>query len=104
MHKKCKNCGEGFDSPYPQQRHCDRRCADQYKRKPDGYYSVYYLPLENYCGVTNRVKIRMHEHARDGRFTDGFKVLCCFKTRKEAMYHEALFQSTLAMEGLSELY
>ena len=69
--------------------------------RKDGYFSVYYLPEENYCGTTSQVERRMYEHDREGKNIDGWKVLYCSEDRKDAYYHEALFQSTLAMEGLN---
>ena len=69
--------------------------------KKSGFYYVYYLPNEHYCGITNSLVLRMIDHRKTGKNTEDYKVLYTSKDKKNACYHEALFQSTLAMEGLA---
>jgi hypothetical protein len=71
------------------------------KVKKDGYYYVYYLPEEHYCGITNSLVNRMIDHRKKGKNTDNYRILYSSKDKKDACYHEALFQSTLAIEGLA---
>ncbi len=71
------------------------------KIKKDGCYYVYYLPQEHYCGITNSLVSRMIDHRKKGKNTDNYRVLYYSKDKKDACYHEALFQSTLAIEGLA---
>ena len=56
----------------------------------DGFYSVYYLPEENYVGQTNCMRVRMNDHrSKHGRYTKDVEVLAKFETRKEALAFEA---------------
>lgn len=64
------------------------------------HYVVYYLPKEHYCGITNNPVFRMHDHKKNGKDTTDWMVLFTAESRKTAAYYEALFQSTLAIEGL----
>lgn len=71
------------------------------KIKKDGCYYVYYLPEEHYCGRTNCLVSRMIDHRKKGKNTNNYRVLYSSKDKKDACYHEALFQSVLAIEGLA---
>lgn len=71
------------------------------KIKKDGCYYVYYLPQEHYCGITNSLISRMIDHRKKGKNTNDYRVLYSSENKKDACYHEALFQSTLAIEGLA---
>ena len=65
-------------------------------------YYVYYIPSVHYCGVTNHLSVRMSQHKTvEGIDTEGWRVLYASKDPKEAAYHEALFQSVLAIEGVN---
>ena len=64
------------------------------------HYAVYYLPEENYVGLTNRMEQRIKEHNRQGKNVENWRVLYCSEDKKEAAYHEALYHSVLGMEGL----
>lgn len=75
-----------------------RRKAEMLK---DIHY-VYYIPSNNYCGITNDPDRRLYRHRLNGIDTDGARMLYSSKSRKEALYHEALFQSVLCMEGIHE--
>ena len=86
--KYCKECRS-----YHNKKH--------YSKKLDGYYSVYYLPEEHYCGVTNCVEIRIKDHEKSGKNTEGWKVLYCSPDYNVARHHENLFHSLLGMEGIS---
>ena len=70
-------------------------------RMKTGYYYVYYLPNENYCGITDYLEKRITTHKKNGKNVDNYRLLYCSTDKKEAAYHEILFQSVLAMEGLS---
>lgn len=65
-----------------------------------GYYYVYYLPFENYCGITDSIIKRISTHKRNNKNTEKWIILYCSKDKKDAAYHEVMFQSVLAMEGV----
>ena len=58
-------------------------------KKRDEYHSVYYLPLEHYAGVTNKLSQRMSSHRRYGLDPTGYKILFATKDRLEAHVVEA---------------
>ncbi len=74
-----------------------RRKLEQLKK----VYYVYYLPSENYCGFTNDVSRRISSHSRRGMDTKNFRVLFASEDFIETAHMEALFQSTLGMQGLN---
>jgi len=57
--------------------------------RKDGHYSVYLLPKENYVGMTEQIKARMHNHKYYGNDTTDYKVLHTFNSKKEALKKEA---------------
>ena len=77
-----------------------------YDKQFDGNYYVYYLPLHNYCGVTRVLMPRLYNHVAGSGYGNhkyditGWRILYSSPNQKDAHYHEALFQSVLAMEGL----
>lgn len=75
--------------------------AERFKNKRLDHYVVYYIPSHHYVGMTNEPGSRMQYHKGTGKNVDEYKVLYACECRKEAKYHEALFQSVLGMEGLS---
>lgn len=114
--KKCIECGEEkpntneyfeFRKDTGKTRGLCRACRNK-KRKlerynlKDGHYSVYYLPKEHYCGMTDYLDERMRLHKSRGMNTEGWRVLYCTEDEIDCRYHEALFQSTLGMRGLSQ--
>ena len=66
-----------------------------------GYYMVYYLVDENYCGVTDNWLQRSRAHKCGGMNVDNMKVLYTCENRDEAFYTEAMFQGVLGMNGLN---
>jgi predicted GIY-YIG superfamily endonuclease len=90
----CKSC-----------RNVDVKKRLKLKRSKSLYY-VYYLPEHNYCGITIDVDQRMRDHrrVRNSKDTTGMRILFISDNKKEAAYHEAMFQSVLCMEGLSMNY
>lgn len=107
--KKCNKCGEEkpiykFSNNKVKGKYYPRKTCNfcrVNKIKKDGCYYVYYLPQEHYCGITNSLVSRMIDHRKKGKNTDNYRVLYSSKDKKDACYHEALFQSTLAIEGLA---
>ena len=80
-----------------------RACQNKARREREtkqGFF-VYYLPNEHYCGFSNRLKTRINRHKVEGRDVDGWKVLYHSFDKADAAYHEALFQSTLGINGLN---
>lgn len=112
--KKCQHCkeekglgefGKNRSKPDRLSHYC-KKCVSktnrqQYVKQLDGYYSVYYLPGEHYCGVTNSVESRISDHRCHGKNIEGWRILFCSEDRKEAAYHEGLFQAVLGIEGLN---
>ena len=84
----------------------DRRAWDRkkYLSRLDGYYSVYYLPEEHYCGATNCVDMRIKDHSRKGKNTKGWRILYCSESRNTAVHYEAMFQTVLGIGGLADMY
>ena len=73
-----------------------------YNIKKLDHWIVYYLPEEHYCGITNDPYHRMKTHdQQQGHNTTGWKVLYCSEDKKDAGYHEGLFQTVLGIEGLN---
>lgn len=82
-------------------KHKTRIDAERKEKRDAGYYTVYYLPYENYCGVTSMSpRFRMAFHKNKGKNTEDWKVLYCSPNKQEAYYHESLFHGVLGMEGL----
>ena len=81
------------------------KCKDCYKERHINarldHYIVYYLPEEHYCGFTNNPQYRMTDHKKHGKNIDNWRVLQTCATKTEAAYTEALFQSTLGINGLN---
>ena len=75
--------------------------ANIYKAKRLDHYIVYYIPSHHYVGVTNEPISRMHYHKRTGKNVEQMRVLYATECRIKAKYHEAMFHSVLAFEGLS---
>tara|TARA_R110000796_G_scaffold32050_1_gene84311 strand:- start:20 stop:520 length:501 start_codon:yes stop_codon:yes gene_type:complete len=63
------------------------------------HYIVYYLPEENYCGVTQNPTKRMLKHKSRGNNPTGWKVLATTKTRQEALTIERKYHTELGMNG-----
>ena len=81
--------------------HIKNRMKKNRKSSKLDYYLVYYLPEENYVGMTQYPTKRISNHRRKGKNVDGWRVLYCSNDKMEAGYHEALFQSVLGMKGLN---
>ena len=91
LHPHCKSCFATYTK---------KSDAKRYKSTKLNYYVVYYLPNENYCGITTNPESRMREHKARGKNVEGWKVLYTSADVKEAYYHESLFHGVLGMEGL----
>jgi len=63
------------------------------------HYLVYYLPEENYCGITNNPPRRMSRHKFVGNDTNNWRVLATAKTREEALITENKYHKELGMNG-----
>ena len=89
---KCKECA-------------NNRTKEYYLKKQEesslNYYLVYYLPEEHYVGITSNPWSRMRKHKNGGRNISKWRVLYSCKTKKEAGYIEAMFQSVLGINGLN---
>jgi len=78
-------------------------CNSSYNtnKRHDGFYSVYYLVNEHYCGYTKNLERRIKDHNRDGKDCSEIRLLYTSKNKIEAAHHEAMFQSYLGMGGLN---
>ena len=79
------------------QKERQRAIANRNKGKLS-HYIVYYLPKENYCGMTMDPTPRMRVHKRDGNDTTGWITITTAKTKKEARSIENHYHA-LGMEG-----
>jgi hypothetical protein len=80
---------------------CKIDSARRFKLKRLDYYLLYYIPSHHYIGITNEPESRFNYHKRTGKEIEDIKILYTCESRKEIKYMEAMFQSVLAMEGLS---
>jgi hypothetical protein len=85
---KCKVCAK-------------KDAAKRFKLKRLDYYLLYYIPSHHYIGITNEPTSRFNYHKRTGKEIEDIKILYTCESRKDIKYMEAMFQSVLAMEGLS---
>lgn len=58
------------------------------EKKKDGHFSVYYLPEENYVGMTDCMYDRMRLHKHRGKNTEGYRVLRIFEDPIQAHLYE----------------
>ena len=72
---------------------------ERYENNTLDHYIVYYLPKENYCGVTNNPRKRMSTHKAEGNDTNNWRVLATAKTREEALTIENKYHKELGMNG-----
>ena len=62
--------------------------------KKDGFYTVYYLPRENYVGMTGGLDKRLVCHKYDSkRYVEDVEVMGKYKTKVEALNVEAELHS-----------
>ena len=85
---KCKSCVKAMKK--------ERELA----RKHDPL--VYYLPEENYCGVSTDITARVKQHKKLGKNIDGWKVLFCSEDKNEVLHMEAMYHSVMGMHGLNK--
>jgi len=70
---------------------CRSKSAKEYKdSKKDGTYYLYYIPEEHYVGITNYLSARMSKHKHYNKLTEGFEIICAFKSQKQAHLYETL--------------
>ena len=82
-----------------------RRQQKDYRDKQAlDYYIIYYLPLENYCGITNCVPRMLSRHKHKSNLnTDGWRVLQTADTKLEALVIESRYHLELGMRGHNEI-
>lgn len=68
-----------------------RKSTNYYHNQKDGYYYVYYLPNENYVGMTVNVFGRKRDHKNRGMNVDGFKILSKCTSKSEARILECSY-------------
>lgn len=76
------------------QRYC-RECRNQARREHSARqrakgWDVYILPEENYAGLSNNVKHRIHNHNADGKNTKGWYIHGNYDKPELAIIAEAL--------------
>lgn len=105
--KVCKKCNQEKDytSFYPNKARRDgynsycNACRKSYtESKKDGYYTVYFIPQDNYVGVTNSTFARKWLHTAEGRNMNKYITLGRFKERDEAYRLETIYHD-LGYEG-----
>lgn len=95
--KKCERCSVDI-SGHGNLKYCSATCRRADKRDRNRKYRgvdkmtcVYYLPEEHYIGITTSPYLRMKEHRRSGKITDGYEVLCWYERRVDAHLLETMF-------------
>ena len=79
----------------------DEILAKRKAKRDVGYYTVYYLPKEHYCGITKmNVEYRMHQHKSKGKNVEGWRVMFCSEDKLEAYHYESLYHGVLGVNGL----
>mgnify|MGYP006160765243 CR=1 FL=1 len=62
--------------------------------KRDGFYTVYYLPKENYVGVTTNLYSRLSSHRNEyKRNVEGVEIFGKYKNKREALDTECELHS-----------
>jgi hypothetical protein len=87
LRSECKKCGSKYDK------------KTVWKR--DLFYSVYFLPNENYVGYTNNLKSRMNDHKKNGKDITDFKIIGKYDTAVKAHLVETLFHF-IGLEGFHQ--
>ena len=62
----------------------------------DGFYTIYYLPEDNYIGLTSSLKLRMREHKKN---TDNYQIIATFTDKREALDTERMFHDVYNFNG-----
>ena len=81
---------------------CAKERRTELRLENEHHLIVYYLPKENYCGVTKNLKDRIAEHKSKGRDTTGYKVMFSSEDAIEVLHMEAMYHSVLGMHGLNK--
>ena len=68
----------------------------------DGFYTLYYLPMSHYVGITNNYSRRLREHKSRGKSIDGCEVIYTYKTKREALDMECKFHEVLGYNGINK--
>tara|TARA_R110000737_G_scaffold123557_1_gene155625 strand:+ start:480 stop:896 length:417 start_codon:yes stop_codon:yes gene_type:complete len=99
----CKECCKSISKEYNKNNKEKKLEWDRnfYKSKTLDHYVVYYLPEENYCGVTNNTNYRMRLHKSHGNNTNNWRVLSTTETLEEALTIESKYHTELGMNGAS---
>ncbi len=63
-------------------------------------YYIYYLPAENYVGVSGDLERRIHYHKHTGKIVSGWKILATCLDKKTAYKIERLLQIDMKANGL----
>lgn len=65
---------------------CTSKYFSTYKKRDDGKWVVYYLPEENYYGLTLKLKDRILSHKKDQKNTEGYQTISLSDTKEEALF------------------
>jgi len=69
-----------------------------------GNYIVYYLPIEDYIGMTSNLSSRLsHHRSHKGRNTEGFEILHKSKTKLDARTVEQYYLSMWCCNGSGDM-
>ena len=93
----CKKCHNINGLKYYQNH--KEKVKEQYEEHKLDHYIVYYLPEENYCGVTNNPTNRIKRHKTQGNNPTGWRVLATTETLEEALTIEKKYHTELGMNG-----
>ena len=65
------------------------------------HYTLYYIPSENYIGISFQPSIRMYTHKYNKRDTTNWTTIKTFKTKREALDVERFYHS-IGYEGANK--
>jgi len=62
------------------------KARERYISKKDGMYTVYYLPTENYVGMTSNLNWRLRHHkSKHDRFVEDVEIFGKYETKRQAL-------------------
>jgi hypothetical protein len=70
------------------------KARERYISKRDGMYTVYYLPTENYVGMTSNLNWRLRGHkSKHDRFVKDVEIFGKYETKRQALDVESELHS-----------
>ena len=73
----------------------------QYLKSVDKFYTIYYLPEDNYIGLTSSLKVRIRQHKKN---TNNYQVLDTFTDKRDALDTEKMLHEVYGFNGKNKVY